>query len=149
MVRAASFCASSRVIMGLVREQNVDLAKSGRRAAMADGIDLGGLALGVAGESELPPVRGARRAVARLPEIRRAPLVRHPRDHPALLPALDLPKGVAAELEIVALLVDGVVARAVNQYPFLHARNQGLESRLARARLQPDIRHTLERDGRP
>ena len=92
--------------MALVREQDVDLAEARGRASVTNGIDLRGFALGIARGAELAPVGRSGGAVASLPEVGRARLVRHARDHAALLAAFDLPERVTAELEIVALLID-------------------------------------------
>src|SRR4051794_21420078 len=101
--------------MALVRKNDVDPAEPRGRAAVADGIDLRRLSLGIARGAELAPVLRTGRAVARLPEVGCSRLVRDARDHAALLPAFDLPESVAAELEVVALLIDGVTASAIDQ----------------------------------
>src|SRR4051794_16702604 len=145
----ASFCASSRVSMALVRENNVDAAEARGRTAVADRVDLRRLALGVAGGAVLPPIGGSGGAVAGLPEIRRARLVTHARDHAAFLAALDLPEGVAAELYVIALLIDRVTAAAIDQHTVIDAGDQAVQSGLARSRLQPHVGHALERHGRP
>src|ERR1700735_1345661 len=111
-----SCCASSRVSIALIRDENVDLPEPRRRTSMADRVDLRGLALGIAGEPELLPIRLPGRAVAGLPEVGRAALIRHARNHVALLAVLDFPKRVAAELEVVALLVDRIIPLAVDQH---------------------------------
>src|SRR6185369_9628406 len=123
----ASFCASSRVSMALIRENDVDAAEASGRTAVADGVDLCWFALGIAGGAVLAPVGGSGRAVAGLPEIRRARLITHARDHAALLTALDFPEGIAAELNVVSLLIDGVTAAAVDQHAVVDAGDQAFE----------------------
>src|ERR1022692_918677 len=135
--------------MALVRENDVDAAEARGGAAVADGVDLRGLALGVAGGAVLPPVGGSGGAVAGLPEIGRARLVAHARDHAALPAALDFPEGVAAKLNVVALLIDGVAAAAVDQHAVIDAADQAIQRGLARAWLEPHVRHALEGDGGP
>ena len=127
----ASFCASSWVSMALIRERYVDLAEARRRASVADGIDLRRLAFRVARGAELPPIGRPGGAVAGLPEIGRARLIGHARNHAALLAALDLPERVAAELEVVALLIDGITAPAVDQDAVVDAGDQVLQRGLA------------------
>ena len=68
---------------------------------MADRIHLHRFALSIARRSKLLPVTWTGHTIATMPEIGCAGLISHARKHPALLPALDFPKGVAAELEIV------------------------------------------------
>ena len=51
----------------------------------------------------------------RAPKIRRSRLVRDVAEHPADLAALDLPKRLAAELEVVPLLVDRITAASLYQ----------------------------------
>src|SRR5229473_5163786 len=100
----------------LVRQNHIHLAKPRRRTSMADGIDLRRLAFGVTRRPALPPIGRSRHAVASLPEIGRASLIRNPRNHPALLAALDFPERVAAELKVVALLVDRITSAPVDQH---------------------------------
>src|SRR5450432_1047372 len=145
----ASFSASSRVSMALVREQHVDLPEPRGGAAVADGVDLGRLALGISREAELPPVGRAGGAVAGLPEVGRTALVGDARNHAALLAALDFPKSVAAELEVVALLVDGIIAGAIDQDAVVDAGDQAFKRGLPRAGFEPDIGHALEGHGGP
>src|SRR5207247_2264308 len=95
--------ASSRSI----GEQHVGPPESRRRAAVADGIDLPRLALTVIGRAPLLPIAGAGDSVAGLPQIGGARLVGHARKHTSLLAPFDLPECVAAELEIIALMIDG------------------------------------------
>ena len=92
----------------LVGEDDVDLAEAGGGAAVADGVDLGGFAFGVAGGAVLTPVGGAGGGVAGLPEVGGAGLVGDAGEHAAFFPAFDFPEGVAAELEVVAPLIDAV-----------------------------------------
>src|SRR6185312_9877780 len=145
----ASFCASSRVIIGLIREQYVDLPESCGRASVADGVDLRRLALGVAGEPELAPVCRARRAIARLPEVGRAALIGHARNHLALLAAFDFPECIAAELEVVALLIDRIIACAIDQDAVLDTADQAFERGLSGTGFEPHVGHALERNRRP
>src|ERR1043166_9455426 len=95
---SARFLASCLVSMVLVRHDDIDLPETRRRAAMAHGVDLRGLALAVIGQTILLPIRARRDPIARLPEIGRASLICHARKHAALLAALDFPERIAAEL---------------------------------------------------
>src|SRR5205809_32024 len=108
----------------LVGLEDVDLAEARRAAPVADAVHLCGLALAVVGSAVLLPVGRAGDRVARLPEIGSPRLVGHARKHPALFAVLDFPEGIAAELKVVALLVDGEAAVAVDQDAVLHAADQ-------------------------
>src|SRR5882724_430106 len=99
-----------------VRQNHIHLAETRWRTSMTDRIDLCRLAFRIARRSTLPPVRRSRHAVARLPEIGRPRLIRNPRNHPAFLAALNLPERVAAELKVVALLVDRITSAPVDQH---------------------------------
>src|SRR5690242_18584266 len=133
--------------MALVRENDVDAAEAGGRASVADGIDLCGLALGVAGRAVLAPVRRTGGPVAGLPEIRRARLIADPRNHASLLAALDLPECVAAELDVIPLLIDRVTPAAIDQHPVIDAADETLQRGLPWPRLEPHVRHALEWHG--
>src|SRR5258708_3491200 len=99
----------------LVRHQHVDLAEACGRASMAHGVDLTGLALSVVEQAVLLPVSAAGDGIAGLPKIGRARLIGDKGNHAAFFAALDLPERVASELEVVALLIDGVTAGAFDQ----------------------------------
>ena len=68
---------------------------------------------------------------------------------PPLLAALDFPERIAAELEVVALLIDRITAAPIDQHAIVDARDQLVERGLARPGFQPHIGHALERHGRP
>ncbi len=82
---------------------------------MTYGIGLLGLAFAVARSPELLPVTAGGDPVAGMPEIRRLRLVSDARKHAPLLTAFNLPESIAAELEVIALLVDGEAAVAVDE----------------------------------
>ena len=105
--------------------QYVDPPEPRGSAPVAHGVDLSGLALAVGVETDVFPESLAADAVAGGPEVRRAALVGDVGDHAADLSALDLPERVAAELEVVALLVDRIRAAAVDQDAVLDARPPG------------------------
>src|SRR5437773_7611288 len=101
--------------MALIREDDVDAAEPRRRASVADGVDLRRLALGIPRGAVLPPISRPGRAIAGLPEIRSPRLVAHARNHAALLGALDLPECIAAELDVISLLIDRVAPAPVDE----------------------------------
>src|ERR1700691_6370624 len=140
-MRFLASCWLSMMVLPLVGQQHVHLPESRRRASVADGVDLLRLAFAVEEGAELLPVTRARNAIARAPEVGRLGLVGHAREHAPLLPAFNFPEGVAAELKVVALLIDGVTALAFDQNAVVHACDQIVRSDIARAGRQPHIRH--------
>src|SRR5437899_1841401 len=101
--------------------EHVDLAESGYRAAMADRIGLGRLAFAIVGRT-VDFVGGlSAQAIAGVPKIGGAGLVSDVAQHCAHFSFFDLVKGLAAELEIVSLLIDGPTAVAINQNSVVHA----------------------------
>src|ERR1035441_5265441 len=133
----------------LVRLNHIHLAEARRRTAVADRVDLLRLPLAVVGRAPLLPIAGSGDQGERLPEVGGARLVGDPRNHPLLLAVLDLPKSVAAELEIVALLIDREAAIAIDQDAVVHAGDQVVDTRPRLARLQPNVGHALERNAGP
>src|SRR3989449_188539 len=131
----------------LLRPDHGDAAEAAGRAAVAHGVDLPGFPLAIPVQTDVLPGRLITEEVAGLPEVGRAALVGDVGDHRADLSALDLPKGVAAELEVVALVVDRVGAATVDQDTVIHAGHEIVERSRLLARGQPDVRHSLERHG--
>src|SRR5260370_27162740 len=132
-----------------IGQQHVDLPESRRRTAMADSIDLPRLPLAVIGRAPLRPIARAGDAVAGLPQIRGARLIGHARNHPLLFASLDRPKRIAAELEVVALMVDGPTAVAIDENTVVDARNEVLQRSVGLARFEPHVGHALEWDAGP
>src|SRR5580765_7725384 len=123
---------------------DIDLAETCRAAAVTDAVDLGGFALAVVGRAVLLVVSRSGDGVAGLPEIGGASLIGDARDHSRLLPLLDFPEGVAAELEVVALLIDRETAVAIDQDAVLDAADQVVQRGPRLARFQRDVWHALE-----
>src|SRR5262245_29381040 len=116
---------------------------------MAHPAGLAGLAFSVA-ESAAQLVRlGAAKAVARAPEVGGARLIRHVAQHAANFSLHDFAECLAAELEVIALLIDRVAAVTLNQDAALDASHQLLERRLLRGRLERHVRHAWKRDALP
>ena len=109
---------------------------------MANGIDLRWLTLAVIGCAPLHPIARASDSVAGLPQIRRARLIGHARNHPLLFAALDRPEGIAPELEVVALMIDGPTAVAIDENAIVDAGDQVLERNVGLARFEPDVGRT-------
>ena len=123
---------------------DVDLAEARGAAAVAHAVDLRRFALAVVGRAVLLPVGRSGDGVAGLPEIGGARLIGDAGDHSGLLSLLDFPEGVAAELEVVALLIDGEAAVAIDQDAVFDAGDQVVERGPGLAGFEPDVRHTLE-----
>src|ERR1035438_527018 len=116
---------------------------------MAHRIDLLRFAFAIEETAELLPVRWSGDAVAGPPEVAGLRLVSHARNHARLLAALDLPEGVAAELEVKALLIDGIAAVAVYQNAVVHSGDQRIRRDFTGSGFQPYVGHTLERNAAP
>ena len=94
---------------------------------MAHGIDLPRLAFAVIGGAPLLPIAGTGDSVAGLPQVRRPRLVGHARNHSLLLASLDRPEGIAAELEVITLMIDGPTAIAIDENAVVDAGDQIIE----------------------
>src|SRR5687768_9000578 len=112
---------------------------------MADRVDLCRFALAVV-ERAAEPIAGlAAEPVARAPEVSGARLIGDVAQHPSHFAFLDLPEGLATELEVVALLIDREAAVAHDQDAAIDARDELIERRVAAGRLERDVRHARER----
>src|SRR6478672_1103874 len=86
------------------------------RSAVRDVLRLRGLALRVAAGAEHLPRRLIADRHEAAPEIRRDRVVGHVRQLARDLAVLDFPEAIAAELAVVALLVDRVAAAPVDHH---------------------------------
>src|SRR3954449_13105256 len=94
------------------RVDDVDVAEAARHAAVAHRVDLAGLALSVEEAGAHLVALAAADHVHGVPEVGRAHLVGNVLQLAHDLAALDLIEELAAELRVVALLVDGEAAVA-------------------------------------
>src|SRR5436189_2518403 len=88
------------------RVEHVDLSETRRGTSVADHAYLAGLSLAVDKRSVHLIGRASAEPVARAPEVSRARLVRDIAQHAGDLAVADFPERLAAELEVVALLID-------------------------------------------
>src|SRR5512138_1925074 len=116
---------------------------------MTDDTNLPRLALAVHERPVQFVGRASADAVAGAPEIGRSRLVRDVAQHAGDLPLADLPERLAAELEVVALLVDRPAAVTVNQDAFVHVRHEVIERTVLPAGLERHVRHPRERNAGP
>src|SRR6188474_2681978 len=122
-----------------------DFPNQTRRRPMRRVIRLHRLPFRVAGEPMVLP--GFRRTdgIEVRPEVGRDGVVGEVGDHPCLLAVLDFPERVAAELAVVALLVDAEAAGAVHQHAVLDVRDHLVDRRRSLGtRLELDVRHPQE-----
>ena len=152
LVAEGSGCRSSESSM--VRRsgggvENVDLAKAGDRAPMADGIGLRRFAFAVAEQPVQFVGRLAAKTVAGIPEVCGARLISDVAQHAGDLARLDLPERLAAELEVVPLLVDRPTAVAVDQNAVLDAADQIVERDVFRGRCERHVGHARKRHAPP
>ena len=107
-----------------VRSPYHDFLDAQPRRSVRDAVGLGRLALRVAASPEHPPRLLAGDRVEIGPEVGRDRVVGDVAHHPRLLAVPDLPEAVAAELAVVALLIDRVAAAAVDQDPVLRVGDE-------------------------
>src|SRR5678815_3161437 len=146
---SAFACSRVQIIASPCRVQNVDLREPCNRTSVADRVALHRLPLAVA--ERAPELVGGLAAehVERLPELRRVRLVGDVAQLRRDLPVLDLPEGLAAELEVVALVIDRVAAVTLDVDPVVGGgEDVGLADVLL-VGLQRHVRHALEGHGRP
>src|SRR4051812_36241648 len=103
-------------ISSCVRRPDHDLLDPDVRRAVRDAVGLCRLAFGVAAGAEHLPRLLAADQIQVGPEVSGDRVVGDVGHHPRDLAVLDPPKAVAAELAVVALLVDRVAAAAVDQH---------------------------------
>src|SRR5690554_1290966 len=128
---------------------HVDAVKAGGGRAVRDGRDLRRLALAVEERAAQAVVVLVADRAAGVPELRRADLVGHVLDHAGDLAVLDLVEQLAAELRVVALLVDRERAVADDVDAVLDVPDHVLDRKLLPARRHRHVGHALELHGRP
>src|SRR6266545_7913053 len=129
-----------------VRGADHDLLDPDVRRPVRDAVGLRRLTLRVAARAEHLPRLLTPNRVEVGPEVGGDRVVGDVGHHPRLLAVLDLPEAVAAELAVVALLVDRVAAAAVDEDAVPGVRDHLLDVRRPfPARLEPDVRHPQER----
>ena len=94
--------------------EDVDLPKTRDWAAVAYCVGLRRLPFAVVGRAVKLVRVGSAQSVAGAPEIRRSRLVCDIPQHLAELAVFDFPEGLAAELEIVTLLIDRPTSVAID-----------------------------------
>src|SRR5262249_5725596 len=98
-----------------VRRADHDLLDPDVRRAVRDAVRLRRLALGVAAGADHPPRAAIPEQIEIRPEIGGDRVVGDVGHHPRHFAVLDLPEAVAAELSVVALLIDRITAASVDQ----------------------------------
>src|ERR1022692_4363801 len=126
---------------------DLDAAEARGTSAVAGTHDLLRLPLAAVGRAPQDPVLGAGDGRAGVPELRRDAAVAGILQHPDALAVADLPAHLAAELEFVALVVDGPAPVGLHIYGMIDAAEDLVERLLAGA--QVDIGHADERHARP
>src|SRR5262249_48250542 len=129
--------------------QNIDARESRDRTAVADRVALRGLPLAVAERATELICRLAAQQVAGLPEFRRVRLVREIAKLSGDLAVLHFPERLAAELEVVALMIDAVARVALDVYTVVGRTDDVRFLQVLLARLERDVRHALEGNRAP
>src|SRR5688572_20439430 len=126
------------------RVDDIDAIEARRARTVRHGRYLAGLPLAVeerAAEAIVALVADRR---ARVPELRRAHLVGDVLEHGPELAVLDLVEQLAAELRVVALLVDGEGTGTHDVDAVLHVLDHVGDGELVLAGRKRDVRHALE-----
>src|SRR6185503_744392 len=148
----SSACASSRLNMVICAApsdlalgvDDVDAVEAARGAAVRHRRDLPRLALAVEERAAQAVVALVAAGDHRVPELLGVGLVGDVAQHRAQLAVLDLVEELAAELEVVALLVDGVGAVADDEDALLDLGDELLRRQLGLAGGERDVGHALE-----
>ncbi|KAG1269824.1 hypothetical protein G6F65_013571 [Rhizopus arrhizus] len=123
---------------------DVDAVEAGGGRTVRNRRDLAGLALAIEERTTQAEIAFIADGGAGVPELRRADLVSRVLDHAGDLSVLDLVVQLAAELRVVALLVDRIRTAAVDPDAVLHVLDHVLDAERLLARRQRDIGHALE-----
>src|SRR5205085_1421757 len=123
-----------------------DVAEARRAGAMSRSHHLLGLAFAAIGHAPQRPVLAARDGRAGIPELRRNPAVAWVFQHAHAAPVANLPARLAAELKVVALVVDRPAPVGLHVNGMVHVED--LIERLF-ARLQANVGHADQRQARP
>src|ERR1051326_2516354 len=124
--------------------EDVDLPEAGHRTAVADSVGLSRLAFAVISCPVQFVGSLSAQSVAGIPEIGRARLIRNIPKHLAELPILNLPKSLAAELEIVSLLIERPSSVSVDKNAIVDSAHQILKRNLFLRRLERYVWHARE-----
>src|SRR5436190_6718417 len=125
--------------------QHIDLPKPRNGATVADGVRLRRFAFAIIFRAVQFVGVGAAETVAGAPEVGGARLVGDVAQHFTEFAILDFPKGLAAELEVVTLLVNGPATVAKNGDSVFNFRGKVLERNVFLSRFERNIWHARER----
>src|ERR1017187_2728696 len=126
---------------------DLDAAEARRTGAVARAHDLLRLALAAVGRAPQHPVRGSGDGGAGVPELRGDAAVTRILQHADAFAVANLPADLAAELEVVALVVDGPAPVGLHVDGVADAAEHFVERLLAGP--QAYVRHADERHARP
>src|SRR5579883_3031599 len=143
---AAAACSKIAANSSRIGAPDPDPAKPRGACAMPGAHHLLGLSLAAVGDAPQRPVLGAGDRGAGVPELRRDPAVARILQHAHAAAVTDLPADLAAELEVVALVVDRPAPVGLHVDRVRHVED--LIERLL-TRQQAHVRHADERNARP
>src|SRR5580658_3279850 len=126
---------------------DLDAAETRRTRAVAGTHDLLRLALAAVGRAPQHPMIGSGDGCAGVPELRSDAAVTRILQHADALSVTDLPADLAAELEVVALVVNGPASVGLHIYGVVDTAEDLVERLPAGA--QADVGHADERHVRP
>src|SRR5258705_6578332 len=116
---------------------------------MTHRVRLPGLALTVTKAASQFIGRLSTQPVAGIPEVGVAGLISDIPKHFTALAVFNLPEHLTAELEVIALLIDGVASVSIDQNSTVHARYKIVKRSTTTRRLERNIWHARKRDAPP
>src|SRR5580658_6866168 len=130
-----------------IRRSHFDVVEARGACTVAGGDHLLGLSLAAVGNTPQHPMIAIGNGRARVPKLRGDAAIGRVLQHTNALTIFDFPGDLAAELEVVALVVDGPTAIGLHVNGAAHAGKNFLERLLARQ--QADVGHADQRKAGP
>src|SRR5580704_19241471 len=130
-------------VSGGIRRSHFNVVEARGTCAVAGGDHLLGLSLAAVGNTPQHPMIAIGNGRARIPKLRGDAAIGWILQHTNALAIFDFPGDLAAELEVVALVVDGPTAIGLHINSAAHAGKNFVERLLARQ--QADVGHADQR----
>src|SRR5208282_5397302 len=132
-----------------ISASHLDAAEPRRRRAVARAHHLLRLSFAAVWRTPECPLVARADGIEGVPELRRDSRVRRVLHHAQPLPAFDLPANFAAELKVIALVVDRPRAVGLHQKSMIRGSNQLLQAERLLTRQQADVGHANHREPIP
>src|SRR5690242_17798445 len=136
-------------LRSLIRAPHFHVSEPGRRRPVPRAHGLHGLALAAVRRSPQRPLVAGADGIHGIPELCCDSGIRWILQHAPQLAALDLPANLGAELEVVALVVNGPGAVSLHEDAFIRVGDELLEGERLLARQDADVGHANDGDAVP